>query len=727
MEKIKAVKAASAISEYTAPYETHPVGGILRAMAKMNLEALLNGPQLEAVLTIEGPVLIIAGAGSGKTRVITYRIAHMLEQGIPQSAILALTFTNKAAREMEGRVKELTGRKLQALTISTFHAFGVRILRDEIETLGYRTNFSIYDESDKISLIKECLRECRVGVDGVDCYALSQLFSAVKIGRAAWGEGANGEWEHVYKEYQYSLQVFNALDFDDLLVLPLALFSRESELLTRYRRRYRYLMVDEFQDTSLIQYRLMRMLSGDQDAPNVCVVGDDDQSIYSWRGASYENISAFERDFPGAAEIKLEQNYRSTATILEAANGVISHNTNRKGKRLWSGKGGGRPIIFFSPANDAEEGDLIAQEIRSLLFKEKLRYSDFGVLLRTNSMTRPIEEAFLAANIPCQVSGGDSFFDRAEIRDILAYLRVIANEDDDVNLLRILNTPRRGIGKALIASIGDLARKEQISLWDAMGRLRFRSQTKTGQLTLSVSGGDDEGLEAEKAFQEQGRVEIDEFMTLIEGFQDEILGRMGKGWRLSQKVRALVDRIDYRSYLMAENEKAARWKFLNIESLIQSIETWESNSDNLNPGIYPYLTRISLLTTGDDAAGDENGRGKVNLMTIHAAKGLEFPVVFIAGAEEGLIPHLRTLEEDGDMEEERRLFYVAITRAQSKLYISACQKRRRLKETLSPGPSPFLAEIPPHLVSFQDLSDAGPAEEAEVDDFFAALKSHLKE
>jgi DNA helicase-2/ATP-dependent DNA helicase PcrA len=695
-------------------------------MAKLDFSAELNGPQLQAVTTIEGPVLIIAGAGSGKTRVITYRIAQMLEQGIPQSAILALTFTNKASREMETRVKELTGKKLQKLTVSTFHAFGVRILRDEIESLGYRKNFSIYDETDRNQLIKDSLRDCRVSTEGVDLYALGQLFSNVKIGRLRCGDGANSEYERIYHEYQHGLKAYNALDFDDLLVLPIELFEKFPEALERYRKRYRYIMVDEFQDTSLTQYRLLRLLA-DPDSPrgsNVCVVGDDDQSIYSWRGANYENIRMFEQDFTNMTEIKLEQNYRSTTTILEAANGVISNNTNRKEKTLWSGNEGGKPIELFTPENESDEADFIAAQIRKLCFQEKLKYDDFGVLIRTNSMTRSIEEAFLAENIPYRVSGGTSFFQRKEIKDILSYLRIIANEDDDVNLLRIINTPRRGIGKTTISALTELARKNHSSLWDAMGR--FRHAAEYGQESLfhlppetGASAGYSSGSSGVRA-------EIDHFMTLIEFFKAEILGKRG----LSQKVRALVDNIDYWSYLVTEhnkNEKVARWKFLNIESLIQSIANWESDPDNLDPTLFPYLNRVSLITRDDGE--DEAGKGKVNLMTIHASKGLEFPVVFIAGAEDGIIPHSRSMEEgDGNeevnpIEEERRLFYVAITRARDKLYITSCLRRRRLQSTIDCVPSPFLAEIPPRLVQYHEPDAEDDPMEAE--DFFARMKNRF--
>jgi DNA helicase-2/ATP-dependent DNA helicase PcrA len=659
----------------------------------------------------------------------------MLEKGIPQSAILALTFTNKAAREMEVRVKELTGKKLQNLTVSTFHAFGVKILREEIEALGYRKNFSIYDSTDRDELIRESLRECRVSAEGVDIKSLGQVFSHVKEGRLSWGKGANPEYEHIYNEYQHGLKVFNALDFDDLLTLPIRLFREFPGVLEKYRKRYRYIMVDEFQDTSLTQYRLMRLLvlggAGDgpdsvaADSPaNICVVGDDDQSIYSWRGANYENILMFERDFPGIMEIKLEPNYRSTTTILEAANGVISNNSNRKEKTLWSGNGGGKPIELHTPDNESDEADFISERIHELRLKDHLKYDDFGVLVRTNAMFRTIEEAFLAQNIPYRVSGGESFFRRKEIKDILSYLRVIANSDDDVNLLRIINTPRRGIGKTTVAMLSDLARKNHTSLWDAMNR--YRHTLEHGQENLFAPetagiGGPAGGPAGE----------IEHFMGIIESFKGELLKGAKdrpRGWFLSEKVRALVDNIDYWPYLVSEyskNEKIAKWKMLNIESLIQSIETWEHDPDNLDPTLYPYLNRVSLITSNDD---DDNGdKGKVNLMTIHASKGLEFPVVFIAGAEDGIIPHERSMEEQENsttvtpLEEERRLFYVAITRARDKLFITSCLKRRKMQSVEDCVPSPFLAEIPPHLVEHH--TDEQTADEADVEDFFARIKS----
>jgi Superfamily I DNA and RNA helicases len=682
-------------------------------LSKINIEEQLNEPQALAVHTVEGPVLIIAGAGSGKTRVITYRIAYMLEKGIPQSAILALTFTNKAAREMETRIKQLTGKKLQSLSISTFHAFGLKIIRDEAELLGYRKNFSVYDETDKISLIKESLRECRMHSAKVDLYALSQFFSKVKTGLTQWNE--NADMKPVYEEYQQALKIYNAVDFDDLLTIPLELFETNADILQKYRKKYRYILIDEFQDTSVIQYKLMRLLAFDKNA-NICVVGDDDQSIYSWRGANYENILLFENDFPDRTEIKLEQNYRSTTTILDAANGVISHNTGRKGKNLWSQEKCGKPIELFYPENETAEADFIAEQIRRLTIAEDYKYHDFGVLTRTNSLARNIEESFLADNIPYRVSGGTSFFQRKEIKDIISYLRVISNTNDDVSLLRIINTPRRGIGKTTVASLNELARKNHICIWDALAR-RIYAHSQ-GQQNL---------FDDHKAL-----TELEEFSAMIDNFRALMLERKstdGKLWKLSQCVRTLVDNIDYWSYLVLEHgkdEKKARWKYTNIEYFVRMIENWENDPDNLDAGLYPWLNRISLITRDD---GEEDNKGKVNLSTIHAAKGLEFPVVFIAGVEKGLIPHEKSIGEDedeaGSIEEERRLFYVAITRAREKLYITCCRQRRRLQTTSECSPSPFLEEIPPELVKYHE-KEPDVIDDAQADKYMAQMKAMLK-
>ena len=652
----------------------------------LNLETLkkeLNPEQYRAVTTTEGAILIIAGAGSGKTRVITFRIAHMLDKGIPQSQILALTFTNKAAKEMAERIKGLTEKKLPMLTISTFHAFGVRILHQEIDKLGWRENFSIYDETDRTALIKECGRELGYTADAMDLYKIGTLFSDIKTGRKNW-QGENDMYRELYECYQEGLKLYNAVDFDDLIVLPIKLFKENPDVLAKYRERYKYIMVDEFQDTSHQQYELMHLLAD----KNVAVVGDDDQSIYSWRGADYQNIVNFEKDFD-VTEIRLEQNYRSTGTILDAANGVISHNTNRKDKKLWSGKGNGKPIEIFMPENETAEADFIAETIQGIAMEEKRKYDDFGVLMRANTQGRFIEEAFLENNIPYVMSGGTSFFERMEIKDIISYLRVISNHDDDINLLRIINVPRRGIGRSAIQKINDEAEALSSSLWTAIQSLVKKDEKEVG-IKLH------EDLEA--------------FCTLIEEQRSKLLS--GRG--LSKKVREMIEEINYKNHLVTEfskSEKAVRFKLKNIEYFLTMMENWENDPDNFNAGLFQYLNRITLMSRDD--MDDEGNRGKVNLMTIHASKGLEFPVVFIAGVEEGLIPHARSVEENnGDVEEERRLFYVAITRAQEKLLISSCLKRRKQGMLIECEPSRFLDEIPENLVEYHNPQEPLSNEQA---------------
>lgn len=714
----------------------------------MNVEKLkqqLNKEQFEAVTTFEGPLLIIAGAGSGKTRVITYRMAHMLDNNIPQSQILALTFTNKAAREMEERIKELTGRKLQNLTVSTFHAFGVRILRQDIDKLGWRSNFSIYDETDRNQLIKETGRELGFSADALDVYKIGNLFSNIKIGRWDW-QSANDQYKKLYEEYQAGLKLYNAVDFDDLITLPLKLFREFPDVLAKYRERYKYIMVDEFQDTSIQQYQFMHALAD----KNVAVVGDDDQSIYSWRGANYENIKMFERDFPDVKEIRLEQNYRSTETILAAANGVISHNTNRKDKSLWSGNGSGRPIEIYMPENEADEADFVSETIQSICMTEQRKYDDFGVLIRANTLSRALEESFLENNIPYTMSGGTSFYQRKEIKDIISYLRVIANHDDDINLLRIINTPRRGLGRKAIEDISAVAKEHDCSLWTAIQALLAaeasdeeddgdqNSLFDLNEADGTASGDNSSGtwngsvkelfeaaandkdfdaaeysgkkaefepvfsapFDAPAILNAKTHAELSAFVCFIEKHRQSMLS--GKG--LAKKVRAMVDEIDYWSYLISEyqkNEKAARYKFLNIESLVNSIEIWENDPDNFDSGLFAYLNRITLLSRDD--MDDDSDKGKVNLMTIHASKGLEFPVVFIVGCEDGIIPHARSLEDgEGNIEEERRLFYVAITRAQQKLFLSSCRHRRKMQTVIECTPSPFLDEIPANLVEYHE-------------------------
>ncbi len=668
----------------------------------------LNPEQYEAVTTIDGPLLIIAGAGSGKTRVITFRMAYMLEQGVPQHAILALTFTNKAAKEMSERVKQLTKKKLRDVTVSTFHAFGVKILRKDIGVLGFRDNFSIYDEADRTQLIKDCARELGFRMESFDPWAVGQLFSLIRTGLASW-ERANDAYRGLYDEYRRSLRIYNSVDFDDLIVMPCEIFELAPDVRARYTERYRYIMVDEFQDTSLVQYRMMQLIA----TKNVCVVGDDDQSIYSWRGANYENLMRFEKDFPEVKEIKLERNYRSTSTILDAANAIISHNTNRKEKELWAHDGsGGTPIEFYTPDDEVAEAEFISRAIKAIRFEEHVPYDDFGILIRTNALTRWIEEALLADNVPYKISGGTSFFGRKEIKDITSYLRIIANPDDDVNLIRIVNTPRRGIGKTTLERLGNIAKARSCSIRTAMELCRNGERVEN--FSLKADGTEGLGGDGGMVFGGLGKealADIGTFLDLLEGWREEILGKK----RISEKVRKLVDGIDYWGYLIEDNkqnDKVAKWKFHNVENFIQMIDRWEKDPDTHSPGLFGWLNRISLITRDD---GEDDEGGKVNLMTIHAAKGLEFQHVFIAGCEDGLIPHAKAIEEgEGNLEEERRLFYVAVTRARKKLYISACLRRRKANQVGEQKPSPFLEEIPAHLMEACEIEGRMSDEEGEA-------------
>ena len=648
----------------------------------------LNDRQREAVLQVDGPLLIIAGAGSGKTRVITHRIAHMLSLGIPQSSILALTFTNKAAREMEERVRTLTGKKLSNLTVATFHAFGVQILRKTIHLLpGYRDNFSIYDQVDRNALFKECARELNIHPDTLDLWELGNLFSSIKTFREEWN-GENRGFEKLYHEYQEHLRLFNAVDFDDLIVRPLAIFQDNPDVLESYRKRYRYIMVDEFQDTSMAQYRMMKTLA--ETNRNICVVGDDDQSIYSWRGANYENIINFEKDFPELKEIKLEQNYRSTENILAAANGLIAHNTNRKIKELWTGTGHGKAIEIYYPENEQREAEFITTMIRMLKVRGELDYEEAGVLIRANSLSATLEDAFLSEDIPYRISGGTSFFQRKEIKDIISYLRIMANPDDDMNLLRIINTPRRGIGKRTMQRIQEVAGRKHCSIYSAISQLRYAADAGLGERALT---------------------DLSDFLSLIEYYRDQLFS--GKG--LSTTVTSLVDAVQYWPYLIGEhqkNERTARWKYSNICRFVEMIAKWEEKQreEGRSASVYDYLNRITLITRDDDQEDDE---GKVNIMTIHAAKGLEFSLVFLAGVEAHLIPHARSVEENpANIEEERRLFYVAITRAKEKLYMTCCRTRRQMRDTLVCEPSPFLQEIPEGLIENHEGEDELSTEEA---------------
>ena len=640
-------------------------------MLKTNLFTVLNKEQAEAASEINGPLLIIAGAGSGKTRMITYRIAHMLEEGISEKNILALTFTNKAAKEMSDRIKALTGKPLKEPTATTFHSFGLGILKQYIQHLGYHNDFTLYDTNDNEALIKNCIVECGYQIPDYNIRTLSSFFSNLKTGRETMQE-PNGAIAEIYKEWLLSQKAYNVVDFDDLILLPVKLFEAKPWILEAVQERYRYIMVDEFQDTSLLQYRMISLIA--RKYRNIAVVGDDDQSIYSWRGANYENIRSFERDFPERKEFKLERNYRSTGNILTAANALITHNTERKEKKLWTEEGSGSAIsIKRHRTSEAEAywiGTQIKNEMRAI---RELKYGDIGVLVRTNALISELENVFAEMNIPVRVSGGQSFFDRREVRDILCYLKALLNKHDDVSLLRIINTPRRGIGRTTVEKLRSTADEKNITLYEA-------AESMTGQSS---------------PLQERTKESIKAFLKQMEG------------WRKSAAspenlIARIVDDIHYRGMLSEEfpdSPKSVDYRMHGIEILENRVKRYLELNENAE--LKDYLNAVTL--SGDEKEDDGN---KVNLMTMHASKGLEFRIVYLAGIEDDIIPSSMALEENArNIDEERRLFYVAITRAREKLVINYADTRiSREGEEKLVIPSRFLEEIPSDLFKNEEKS-----------------------
>ena len=643
----------------------------MHCMKKTDLSKVLNEEQCRAAETLEGPLLIIAGAGSGKTRMITYRIAHMLEEGIDEKNILALTFTNKAAKEMSDRIRGLLKKPLKGLTATTFHSFGLRILKQYIHHLGYHNDFTLYDTNDNEALIKNCIVTCGYQIPDYNVSTLLAFFSDLKTGRQRL-ENPDGAIAEIYREWLLTQKAYNVVDFDDLILLPIKLFEAKPWILEAVQDRYRYIMVDEFQDTSLLQYHLVSMIASKY--RNIAVVGDDDQSIYSWRGANYENIIEFEKDFPERREFKLERNYRSTGNILKAANALITHNTERKEKKLWTEEGSGAAISIKRHKTSEAEAYWISSEIKnSMRTIRDLRYGDIGVLVRTNALISELENVFAEMNIPVRVSGGQSFFDRREIRDILCYLKVLLNSHDDVSLLRIINTPRRGIGRTTIEKLRAEADREGISLYEAMVRM-----------TGSAS-----------PLSERTKGNLTAFIQRI------------AGWKATaSSPDNLIDRIvaDIRYSAMLEEEfpespRAVEYRMHGIEILSSRLRRYLEMNEGAE--LKDYLNAVAIV--GDEKEDDGN---KVNLMTMHASKGLEFRIVHLAGIEDDIIPSQRALEENSrNIDEERRLFYVAITRAREKLVINYSDTRlTREGEAKMVMPSRFLEEIPNELLHNEEKS-----------------------
>lgn len=634
----------------------------------IDLHKELNSEQAAAAQNIRGASLIIAGAGSGKTRMITYRIAHMLECGIDESEILALTFTNKAAKEMSERIRSLAGKPLKKLTATTFHSFGLGLLKQYIQYLGYKNNFTIYDTNDNTALLKQVIVSLGLEVNDYNTYSLLSVFSDMKTGRIKTFENKDSAVSQIYTEWLLSQKAYNVVDFDDLILLPIKLFEKRPDVLEKVQERYKYILVDEFQDTSLLQYRFISMIA--MKYRNICVVGDDDQSIYSWRGANYRNIVKFEEDFPERKEYKLERNYRSTGTILEAANQLIVHNKERKKKKLWTEDDEGSRIYVINPEDEDEEAFMIAEAVKKKHKEKGLSYSDFGILVRTNSLLATLENALMENGIVCQVSGGSSFFDRKEVRDMICYLKVIVNPDDDVSLLRIINTPHRSIGRVSVEKLRQFADEKKISLFDALTQFAYAADSP-------VKGKSQENLK--------------KFSNQVLSWQNEL-----KNGRNAKLLNTIIEDTGYREMLYEEypdKPKMIDFKMKSLEFLVSRIARFEKN--NPDSSLRDYLNLMSL----DCKENADREDDKVNLMTIHASKGLEFDTVYLAGVEDNIIPSARALEEDAkNIDEERRLFYVAITRARKELTISYCEKRKdRMGESHLVLPSRFLEEIPSSL------------------------------
>lgn len=642
----------------------------------MSLLNDLNPAQKKAVLETEGPLLVFAGAGSGKTRVLTYRIAYLIrEKGVSPSHILAVTFTNKAAEEMRERVEHLLGRSARGIWISTFHSACARILRRHIEHLGFQRNFVIYDEEDQQRHLKNVMKELGLDFKMFHPKAIQSAIDQLKNEGIPPDEFQPSYYNifqkrlaQVYRRYQEDLKRNNGVDFGDLLLLTTLLFKKFPEILQFYQNLWDYVMVDEFQDTNLIQYQLIRELVKAHE--NICVVGDDDQSIYRWRGAEVGNILNFEKDFPGTKVITLEQNYRSTKNILFAANSLVQRNRFRKEKVLWTENPEGERITFFVAKDEKEEADFVIRKIKEYLSSNHSDqpYREVAVFYRINAQSRALEEAFVKHHIPYTIVGGLKFYERREIKDILAYLKWISNPSDSLSLKRIVNVPPRGIGEKTLEKIEYYSREKDLSLYEGM--------------KASLKEDWPPPLAKER---------ILTFLQLIEGFRKE-----AQSVPLSKLTMTILTQTGYLNRLKEEGTEEALSRVENIEELLAVMEEFEKGEEGGR--LEDFLEKVSLMTEVDFYENKEN---RVSLMTLHCAKGLEFPVVFMVGMEEGLLPHYRRGEEIEDLEEERRLCYVGITRTKMKLYLSRAERRSTFGVGRANLPSRFLDELPFELIEFE--------------------------
>lgn len=653
----------------------------------MSIYDTLNEQQREAVFHTDGPLLILAGAGSGKTRVLTHRIAYLIEEkGVNPWNILAITFTNKAAGEMRDRVDNLVGFGSESIWVSTFHSTCVRILRRHIDRLGYDNNFTIYDSDDQKTLMKDV---CRLIDIDTKVYKERNLLSAISSAKDelvmpqefelnAGGDYGKQKIAKVYWEYEKQLRANNALDFDDLLVKTVQLFQTQPDILEYYQERFRYIMVDEYQDTNTVQFKFVSLLAGKY--KNLCVVGDDDQSIYKFRGANIKNILNFEHEYQDARVIKLEQNYRSTSNILNAANAVIRNNMGRKDKSLWTENGEGDKIQLRQFDTGYDEAEFIADDIKRNV-KEGAAFNDHAILYRTNAQSRLFEEKFVAANIPYKIVGGINFYARREIKDLLAYLKTIDNGKDDLAMRRIVNVPKRGIGLTTINRVQESALEREIGFYEALKGL---------DLIPNIG---------------RGAAKLDSFVALIEYFKG-----FAQNETISDLMKEIIDKTGYVENLEAEDKEDAQTRIENIDELLSKIAAYEEKcaDDDEKPTLSGFLEEVALVADIDSL---DEAQDYVILMTLHSAKGLEFPRVYLAGMEDGLFPSYMTITSDDneDLEEERRLCYVGITRAEKELTVSCARRRMIRGETQYNKTSRFLKEIPAKLI------ESGKAFEEEVE------------
>lgn len=629
----------------------------------------LNPMQKKAVLTIDGALLLLAGAGSGKTRVLTHRIAYLIEEmGVNPFNIMAITFTNKAAREMKERVEALTEYGADVL-VSTFHSACVRILRRDINRLGYMSGFTIYDAEDAEKLIKSILKTLNIDEKKFPPKSIINTISAQKdvlkspekFESEVMGDFYLEKVAQVYKYYQKELKQNNALDFDDIIFNTVKLFVENPDVLLKYQNRFKYIMVDEYQDTSKGQYMFIKLLSGKY--KNICVVGDDDQSIYGWRGADITNILNFEKDFENAQVIKLEQNYRSTQNILDAANNVIHHNLQRKNKELWTENNKGDLVFYYRAKRDISEASFIAKEIKKRV-SLGASFSDFAILYRNNTLSRIIEEYFVKENVPYRIFGGVNFYGRREIKDVLAYLKLLDNPEDNISLIRIINVPKRGIGPTTIDRIQKYAQKHNMSMFQALGKINeidgIKSTTK-----------------------------ITDFYNMMVKLKE-----IAEENKVSELIEKILEKTGYKMSLISEGTDEAKERADNINELYNKAVEYEKDKDNVT--LSEFLEEVSLVADIDNY--DDEAQ-TVTLMTLHSSKGLEFPVVFIIGFEESIFPGFRAMGDTNEMEEERRLCYVGITRAKKILYLTCARHRMRFGEVVANFPSRFLKEIPNELIT----------------------------